>query len=72
MESQELKQLVNKIFGDEDTKAEFLRDPESVISRFSLTEQEKMAILSTHAKLGLVAGDTMQLEEAIEPDVAWI
>lgn len=72
MESQELKQLVSKIFSDKDTRAEFLKEPESVISRFSLSEQEKKVVLQTHAKLGLVSGDSIQLEEAIEPAVMWI
>lgn len=72
MESQELKRLVSKIFGDKETREEFLKNPESVISRFSLTEQEKRVVLSTHAKLGLVTGDSIQLEDAIDPTVMWI
>ncbi len=71
MESTELKQLVSKIFSDKDTRAEFLKDPESVISRFSLSEQEKRAVLRTHAKLGLVTGDSIQLEETIAPRGMW-
>jgi hypothetical protein len=72
MESQELKRLVSKIFGDKETREEFLKNPENVISRFSLTEQEKRAVLSTHAKVGLVNGDSMQLEDAIGLLNAWI
>ena len=72
MESQELKQLVSKIFGDKETREEFVKDPESVISRFSLTEQEKRAVLSTHARLGLVTGDSIQLEKTIGPTSMWL
>jgi hypothetical protein len=72
MESQELKQLVSKIFSDKETREEFFRDPESVISRFSLTEQERKAVLSTHAKLGLVTGDSVQLNETIGPMEIWM
>jgi len=72
MESQELKQLVNKIFGDKETREEFLKDPNSVIARFSLTEQEKKAVLSTHAKLGLVAGNSVQFEDIIGPTAMWL
>jgi hypothetical protein len=71
MESNELKQLVSKIFGDKETREEFIKDPNSVIARFSLTEQEKKAVLSTHARLGLVNGDSIQLEETIGPSVMW-
>ncbi len=72
MESQELKRLVSKIFGDKETREEFLKNPENVISRFSLTEQEKRAVLSTHAKVGLVNGDSMQLESVIGPRTMWV
>lgn len=71
MESLALKQLVSTIFSDKDVRAEFIKDPESVISRFSLSEQEKKAVLSTHAKLGLVTGDSIQLEETIGPMSMW-
>ncbi len=54
MKSQAMQELVKKIFGDEKVKSEFLADPEKVVSQYSLTEPEKRAILSTHAKLGLV------------------
>jgi hypothetical protein len=71
MESLALKQLVNTIFSDKDVRAEFIKDPESVISRFSLSEQEKKAVLNTHAKLGLVTGDSIQLEETLGPMSMW-
>jgi hypothetical protein len=71
MKTQSLQDLVKKIFGDETTKAQFLKDPESVIARFTLTEQEKKAVLTTHAKLGLVSGNSMQLASAIRPSTDW-
>jgi hypothetical protein len=71
MESKELKQLVSKIFGDKETREEFIKDPNSVIARFSLTEQEKKAVLNTHARLGLVTGDSIQLEKTVGPTVMW-
>jgi hypothetical protein len=71
MESQELKQLVSKIFGDKETREKFIKDPNSVMAGFSLSEQEKQAVLSTHTKLGLVAGDSIQLEETLGPTVMW-
>jgi hypothetical protein len=33
-------------------KSQFMTDPQSVISQFDLTEAERRAVLSTHAKLG--------------------
>lgn len=72
MESGALRELVKKIFGDEDTKARFMKDPDSVLSQFSLTEQEKKAALSTYSKVRLVTGTSPQLEAAIEPFDLWI
>ena len=71
MKSQSLQELVKKIFGDEKTKHQFLKDPDSVISRFTLTEQEKKAVLNIHAKLGLVTSDSGQLEAALDPTWTW-
>ena len=37
MKSQALQELVKKIFGDEKTKQEFQKDPDSVLARYNLT-----------------------------------
>jgi hypothetical protein len=71
MESQELKHLVSIIFNDPETRIEFLKNPEVVISRFSLTSQEKKLVLNTHARLNLVLSSSQQLEEDIDPTVLW-
>jgi len=71
MKSQALQDLVKKIFGDEKTRLQFKSDPDSVLSRFNLTEQEKKAVLNTHAKLGLVTSGSQQLEAALDPTVQW-
>ena len=71
MKSQALQELVKKIFGDEKTRLQFESNPSSVLSRFNLTEQEKTAVLNTHAKLGLVTSDSQQLEAAINPTSEW-
>jgi hypothetical protein len=72
MESQALQELVKKIFSDREIRSQFIADPVSVLSRFSLTEDEKKVVLSTHARLGLITSDSMQLEEAIGPNVWWV
>jgi hypothetical protein len=46
MKSQALQGLVKKIFGDEKTKAQFLKDPDSVLVQFNLTEDEKKAVMN--------------------------
>ena len=71
MKSQALQELVKKIFSDDKTKSKFMTDPDSVLGQFNLTEQEKKAVLSTHAKLGLVTADSGQLELAIQPTTNW-
>ena len=72
MKSRALQELVKKIFGDEKTKHQFLKDPDSVLAQFSLTEQEKKAVLKTHAKLGLVATGSEQLEATLDANMGWM
>jgi hypothetical protein len=70
MKSQ-LQELVKKIFSDEKTRLEFESDPNSVLAQYNLSEQEKRAVMSTHGKLGLVAGSE-QLEATIGPNQGWL
>jgi thiamine biosynthesis lipoprotein ApbE len=71
MKSQALQDLIKSIFKDEKSKTEFMSNPTSVLSRFNLTDEEKKVVLNTHAKLGLVASDSQQLEAAIDPTWTW-
>ena len=71
MKSQALQELVKKIFGDEKTRLQFMSNPDSVLAQFTLTEQEKKAVLNTHAKLGLVTGNSQQLEAVLDPTSFW-
>ena len=71
MKSQSLQELMKKIFSDEKTKQQFISNPESVISQYSLSEQEKKAVLNAHTKIGLATSDSGQLEAAIDPFVIW-
>ena len=71
MQSQALQKLVRKIFSDEETRSRFKSNPEGVLAQFALTEEEKRAVLNTHAKLGLVISDSQQLEAALDPTGAW-
>lgn len=71
MKSQALQELVKKIFSDEKTKLQFMSNPDSVLAQFKLTEQEKKAVLNTHARLGLATADSQQLEAALDPLTYW-
>lgn len=71
MKSQVIQELVKKIFSDEKTKQQFISNPEGILSQFSLSEQEKRAVLSAHAKIGLVTSDSGQLEAVIGPSAWW-
>jgi hypothetical protein len=71
MKSQALQEMIKKIFSDEKTKLQFMSNPESVIAQFKLTEQEKKAVLNTHARLGLATADSQQLEAVLEPLSFW-
>ena len=72
MKSQGLQELVKKIFGDEAAKSAFLSNPSDFISEFNLTEPEKRAVLTTHARLGLVASGSGQLEATIKGNQGWL
>jgi hypothetical protein len=71
MKSTALQELVKKVFGDEETRLQFQSNPDSVLAKFPLTEQEKKAVLRTHSEIGLVTSPTPQLEAAIKPTVDW-
>lgn len=71
MKTQALQNLVKKIFSDEKTKQDFEKDPDSVLAGYNLTEQEKKAVLNTHAKLGLVTSGSGQLEATLEANNGW-
>ena len=71
MKSQALQELIKSIFSSDETKKQFESDPNSVLSRFSLTEQEKKAVLNVHSKLGIIGSNSPQLEAAIKAEYDW-
>ena len=71
MNSQKIQRLVRRIFSDEATGARFTADPESVLSQYRLSEDEKNAVLLTHSKMGLVGSGSTRLEAAIGPLSHW-
>jgi hypothetical protein len=71
MESKALRELVSKIFSDETTKAQFIANPEKVLSKYSINDDEKRAVLNTHSRLGLMTSGSSQLEATIQPNAWW-
>jgi hypothetical protein len=72
MKSRGLQELIKKIFSDEEARSQFISNPDSVLAKFSLTGPEKRAVLSTHAKLGLVTGNSGQLEATLDTAIPWL
>lgn len=71
MKSQALHELVKRIFNDEKTRQQFIANPDSVLSQYTLTEQEKKAVLNTSSKLGVTTRNSQQLEAIVEPLDFW-
>ena len=71
MNSQSLKEMVKAINQDETTRTRFQADPESVMSQFVLSDDEKRAVLSAHAKIGLGFTGASKLDSEIGPMSYW-
>jgi hypothetical protein len=72
MKSQGLQELVRDIFSNEEIKSQFIANPENVLSKFSLTENEKKTVLKTLATVGMLNSNSAQLDASIDPDSFWI
>jgi hypothetical protein len=71
MKSSQLQEMVRKIFSDEEIKSQFITNPESVLFRYSLTDDEKKAVRITHTKLGLATSGSVQLETDVKSFLWW-
>jgi hypothetical protein len=67
-----LRQLVKTIFSDPDQREQFMANPEGFLSKYSLTDTERKAILYTNFKLGPTAGQSARVEAAIDPLIDWM
>lgn len=67
-----LREVVKKIFGDEDTKTRFMQDPGSVLAQFSLTEQEEKSIMNVFSRAKLVTGGSPQLGAVLQAYDLWL
>lgn len=71
MKKQALEDVVRLIFGDAKTRDQFLSSPDSVLSKFAVTESEKKAILGTYSRFGLVTSGSPQLTAVLESADPW-
>jgi len=72
MKSQSLQEMVRTINQDETTRARFQADPEGFISQFALSDEEKRAVLSAYAKIGLGFTGASKLDSEIGPMSFWL
>jgi hypothetical protein len=72
MYSKSLSKLVKEVFSNEEVKKQFISNPDSVMSQFKLTEQEKRAVLSTHARMALAGTGSAPGVALAEPLVVWL
>ncbi len=72
MKPQSLQEMVKSIFVDETTKEQFLANPDSIMSRYNLTEHEKTAVLNTSSRYGLATSDSPALAVGIEAALFWM
>jgi septation ring formation regulator EzrA len=72
MASKALPELIKAAFRDEKTKQEFRTNPERVLARYSLSEQEKRAVLAANTNLGLATSSSASVESTIEALDFWM
>ncbi len=66
-----LQDLIKKVFMDENTKKQFLHNPEEALRQQNITDEEMQATLKVHARLGLVTSSSQQLETNIDSLSDW-
>ena len=72
MKSKTLQEMVKSIFCDESTREQFLSNPDSVMSRYNLTDNEKTAVLNTTARYGLATSDSVSLAVGFKAALFWM
>lgn len=71
MRSRSLASFVQKVFGDEATKKQFIADPESVMAGYELTETERQAVLGRYAMMELATTGSATSKVAYGPMAGW-
>jgi|WetSurMetagenome_2_1015567.scaffolds.fasta_scaffold134225_2 hypothetical protein len=72
MASKSVQELVKKLFSEEETRAQFEKDPESILARFSLSDKDKRSMLATYKRIGLANKGSTSMEATIEPLIFWL
>jgi len=67
MGSRSLAEMVKQVFCNEDLKAQFVSNPNSVIAKFNLSRQEKEVVLGAHGSLG----NSPEAVMMIDPMIMW-
>jgi hypothetical protein len=67
-----MKDLVKRIFSDEATKTRFASDPDSLMSEFSLSENEKKAVTTTFAHLGTGSSGSANMASTVGTMDEWV
>ncbi len=71
MNTTELQKLIESIFSNEETRQQFESNPEKVLDRFTLTKEERKAVLDVHDSLGTVVTDSREMIAAIRAHYNW-
>lgn len=71
MQSSAIQNLVKRIFSSEETKSQFISDPESVLAHYSLSKQEKQAVLNSVACVGTGSSSANALIAKTDPLNYW-
>ncbi len=65
-----IKTLVAELHSDTELRGRFAADPEAVLSRYSLTAEQREAIMGAHLRIG--ADGALSVEENDGPTTWWL
>ncbi len=66
-----MKELVKRIFSDEATKAQFMAEPDKMMSEYKLSAEERKAMTTTFAHLGTDSSGAATLKSVVAPMDQW-
>ncbi len=66
-----MKDLIKRIFSDEETKARFMADPDKVMGEYKLSAEERKAMTTTFAHLGTDSSGAATLKSVVAPMDSW-
>ena len=66
-----VKSIVKRTFSDSKFKKSLMENPDGVLAKFDLTDEEKDAIINVHTSVGVVGGDSAALQANVTPMGGW-